>query len=246
MTALPAGAIPPAQGGVRPGAALIARPSLVERLIESDAPLVVICAPAGYGKTTLVRQWAEEDERPFAWLKTSDDDNDPELLAEHLTRALFAAGVTRNRRLQPSLALARRGVGTTQTDLAAIVPVSGPVVIVLDEAEKLGDPLALAVLERLVDLLPAGSTLALASRLRPALGLGRLRAEDRVLEVGLHDLTLEARRSPPGRNSRFTLERQERRRPGRAGRRLARRAGPGRQVASRSTGRRAGGPAVQW
>ncbi len=193
MTALPANAIPPAQGGVRPGAALIARPALVERLIESDAPLVVICAPAGYGKTTLVRQWAEEDERPFAWLKTSDDDNDPELLAEHLTRALFAAGVPRNRRRQPSLALARRGVGTAQTDLAAIVPVSGPVVIVLDQAEKLGDPLALAVLERLVDLLPAGSTLALASRLRPALGLGRLRAEDRVLEVGLHDLTLEAR-----------------------------------------------------
>ena len=193
MTTLPADAIPLAQGGVRPSAALIARPSLVERLIESDAPLVVICAPAGYGKTTLVRQWAEEDERPFAWLKTSDDDNDPELLAEHLTRALFAAGVTRSRRLQPSLALARRGVGTTQTDLAAIVPVSGPVVTVLDEAEKLGDPRALAVLERLVDLLPAGSTLALASRLRPALGLGRLRAEDRVLEVGLEDLTLEAR-----------------------------------------------------
>ena len=38
-----------------------------------------------------------------------------------------------------------------------------------------------------------GSTLALASRVRPALGLGRLRAEDRVLEIGLHDLTLEAR-----------------------------------------------------
>ena len=111
--------------GMRPGAALIARPSLVERLIESDAPLVVICAPAGYGKTTLVRQWAEEDERPFAWLKPSDDDNDQELLAEHLTRALFAAGVIRNRPLQPSLTLARQGVGTTQTDLAAIVSVSG-------------------------------------------------------------------------------------------------------------------------
>ena len=190
MTALPAGAIP-AEGRTRPGATLVRRPLLVERLIESDAPLVVICAPAGYGKTTLVRQWAAEDERPFAWLKPSDDDNDHELLAEHLTRALFAAGVLR--RLQSSVTLARRGVGTTHTDLAAIVAVCTPVVIVLDEAAALTDPIALAVLERLVDQLPIGSTLALVSRVRPALGLGRLRAEDRVLEVGLDDLRLDAR-----------------------------------------------------
>ncbi len=193
ITAVPADAIAPAQGRMRPGPALIARPLLVERLIESDAPLIVICAPAGYGKTTLLKQWAEEDERPFAWLQPSDDDNDQELLAEHLTRALFRAGVIRNRSLQPSLTLARQGVETAQTDLAAIVPLAAPVVIVLDEGEKLTDPLALAVLERLVERLPLGSTLAFASRVKPALGLGRLRAEDRLEEIGLHDLTLEAR-----------------------------------------------------
>ena len=107
---VPADAIAPAQGRMRPGPALIARPLLVERLIESDAPLIVICAPAGYGKTTLLKQWAEEDERPFAWLKPSDDDNDQELLAEHLTRALFSGWRNPNRPLQPSLTLARQGV----------------------------------------------------------------------------------------------------------------------------------------
>ena len=121
---------------MRPGPALIARPLLVERLIESDAPLIVICAPAGYGKTTLLKQWAEEDERPFAWLQPSDDDNDQELLAEHLTRALFRAGVIRNRSLQRSLTVARQGVETAQTDLAAIVPLAAPVVIVLDEGSQ--------------------------------------------------------------------------------------------------------------
>ena len=192
MTTLPCGAFPD-EGRLGPGAALIARASLVERLIESEAPLVVICAPAGYGKTTLVRQWAAEDERPFAWLKPSEDDNDQELLADRLTRALFAADVISNRPLQPSLTLARRGAGTTQTDLAAIVSVLAPVVIVLDDAEKQAGPLGLAVLARLVAHLPVGSTLALACRVRPALGLGRLRAEDRVLEIGMHDLALEAR-----------------------------------------------------
>jgi LuxR family maltose regulon positive regulatory protein len=192
MTVLPAGTIP-AEGRRRPGAAVIDRPLLVERLIESDAPLVVICAPAGYGKTTLVTQWAAADERPFAWLKPSHDDNDPEVLVDRLTRALFTAGVLDNMRLQPFAALARRSVGITRADLAVIVAVSAPVVIVLDDAEELANPVALAVLEWLVDELPMGSALALAGRVRPALGLGRLRAEDRVLEIGLPDLTLEVR-----------------------------------------------------
>ena len=96
---------------MRPGAALIARPSLVERLIESDAPLVVICAPAGYGKTTLVRQWAAEDERPFAWLKTVGRRQRPGATGRPLDQGAICGW--RNLAIggcQPSLTLARRGV----------------------------------------------------------------------------------------------------------------------------------------
>ena len=43
------------------------RPHLVQRLLASNEPLVVVAAPPGYGKTTLLRQWEVADERPFAW-----------------------------------------------------------------------------------------------------------------------------------------------------------------------------------
>ena len=98
-----------------------------------------------------------------------------------------------------------------------------------------------------MDQLPVGSTLALASRVRPALGLGRLRAEDRVLEIGLHDLTLEARDGAhlvetaglrlSAKSTAVLVERAE---GWPAGLALAARSLRGRRDAE------LGGPAVQW
>ena len=54
------------------------RPLLVERLIEArDAALALIVAPPGYGKTSLLSEWAERDQRPFFWLALGDGDADP-------------------------------------------------------------------------------------------------------------------------------------------------------------------------
>ena len=67
-------------------------PHLVDQMTGSNEPLVVFSAPAGYGKTTLIRQWAAVDDRPFAWVALAAEDNDPDVLAEHMTRALLIAG----------------------------------------------------------------------------------------------------------------------------------------------------------
>ena len=51
---------------------------MVRRLLgSSDLPLVLLVAPAGYGKTTLLSQWAQQDRRPFAWVTLDEDDNEP-------------------------------------------------------------------------------------------------------------------------------------------------------------------------
>ena len=85
MTALMATAVagrkPPVPGGdagrserrvpppARP-AGLVARPRLVRRLVEAhDVPLALLVAPAGYGKTTLLAEWADNDPRAFAWIR---------------------------------------------------------------------------------------------------------------------------------------------------------------------------------
>ena len=73
---------------VAPG---VHRPRLTRLLIESAVPLVTLVAPAGYGKTTLLCDWAERDERPFAWVTLDDEDNDTGCL--HTSVALAAESV---------------------------------------------------------------------------------------------------------------------------------------------------------
>src|SRR5215213_5696299 len=56
----------------------VARPRLVRRLSEArEAPFALLVAPAGYGKTTLLSEWAAGDGRRFAWIDFGAGDGDP-------------------------------------------------------------------------------------------------------------------------------------------------------------------------
>src|SRR4051812_21793204 len=70
----------------------ISRRRLVEPLCRPDAtPLVALVAPAGYGKTTLLDEWAARDPRPFGRLSLTDAHNDPARLQGDVGRALRPA-----------------------------------------------------------------------------------------------------------------------------------------------------------
>ena len=74
---------------VRPGA--IRRSSLIERLArETSPPIVTVVAPAGYGKTTLLAQWAERNGHAFTWVHVDERDNDPKVLLRYVAEALDA------------------------------------------------------------------------------------------------------------------------------------------------------------
>ena len=66
----------------RPG--IIGRPALVERLTATDSPVVAVVGPAGYGKTTLLGQWAATSDVPVFRLTLDAHDNDPAILLEYL------------------------------------------------------------------------------------------------------------------------------------------------------------------
>ena len=174
----------------RPG--LVARERLVERLSAAhDTPLALLVAPAGYGKTTTLSEWAEEDGRPFAWVTLQPEDDDPGRLLTAITLALDAIepvgreGVT---------ALARHGAGPSdlllQRVARSVARRRRPFVLVLDDAHRLTTPGALLALEVLIDHLPRGSQLALASRSEPGLPVGRLRAHRRIVEIRARDLVM--------------------------------------------------------
>ena len=64
---------------------------LLERLARDESrPIVSVVAPAGYGKTTLLSQWAERNGQAFAWVSVEEPDNDPKVLLTYVAEALDA------------------------------------------------------------------------------------------------------------------------------------------------------------
>ena len=74
---------------LRPGT--VRRSSLIERLARcARRPIVSVVAPAGYGKTTVLAQWAERNGQAFAWVSVDETDNDPKVLLTYVAKALDA------------------------------------------------------------------------------------------------------------------------------------------------------------
>jgi ATP/maltotriose-dependent transcriptional regulator MalT len=76
--------------GTRPG--IVVRTALVERLADTQASVITVTAPPGYGKTTLMAQWAQRLRPRVAWLSCDDADNDPVVLLTALATALCRIG----------------------------------------------------------------------------------------------------------------------------------------------------------
>ena len=175
---------------VRPGA--VDRSRLVERLDQAGSrPIVSVVAPPGYGKTTLLSQWAERNGQSFAWVSMEDLDNDPKVLLTYVAAALNAVEPIDERVFD---ALASPGSSVPGSVLprlgSAFASMSPPVVLVLDDVHVLHDSECRAAVSVLADHVPAGSRLALAGRAELPLPVPRLRAEGKLLEIGLDDLSL--------------------------------------------------------
>jgi len=173
-------------------AGTVHRSSLLERLVRDDvSPVVSVVAPAGYGKTTLLAQWAERDGRVFAWVSVDEKDNDPKVLLTYLARALDAVQPV-DRRLFDVLSSPASSVpGSVVPRLgAAFTAMTTPVVLVLDDVHLARNSECRAALSVLADHVPAASRLVLAGRDAPPVQIARLRAEGRVFQIGPEDLAL--------------------------------------------------------
>jgi LuxR family transcriptional regulator, maltose regulon positive regulatory protein len=173
----------------------VSRTGLVNRLrARRDFSVATIVAPAGYGKTTLLAQWAARDPRPFAWISIDDRDDDPVVLLRQLAAALHAI-----RPLDAPVidALASPGPSLWEAALprlcAALSAFEEPVVIVVDDAHLLKSRGASEAIAALADHLSDGSVLVLAGRASPMLPIAALRATGRLFEIGIAQLALTPR-----------------------------------------------------
>jgi LuxR family transcriptional regulator, maltose regulon positive regulatory protein len=175
---------------LRPGT--VGRLSLIERLAGGDAcPVVSVVAPAGYGKTTLLSQWAERNSRAFAWVSVEEPDNDPKVLLSYVAEALDAVEPIDGRVFDTLASPASSVPGSVVPRLgSALSSMTSPVVLVLDDVHLLHNSECRAALSVLADHVPAGSRLVLAGRAEPPLRIARLRAEGKIIEIGPADLSL--------------------------------------------------------
>src|SRR5262244_3665859 len=175
---------------MRPGT--VHRSSLIERLTQGDLrPIVSVVAPAGYGKTTLLSQWAERNGQAFAWVSVDEPDNDPKVLLAYVAEALDAVEPVGERVFEALASPASSVPGSVVPRLGtAFSSMASPVALVLDDVHLLTNSECRAALSVLADYVPAGSRLVLAGRAQPPLRVARLRAEGRLVEIGPDDLSL--------------------------------------------------------
>ena len=175
----------------RPHVELVARASLVETLLRSGEPLVLLSAPAGSGKTVALTQWLHAETRPGVWLRLDGGDNDPLVLLRNLAVAL-----DRTLGVDPDVLRSLQLRLPPLTDrvlpgLATAVAGAPPFVLVLDDAQLVRNERAWAPVALVLDNLPEDAQVAVASRCDPPLPLGRLRASGDLLELRFDALAFD-------------------------------------------------------
>ena len=178
---------------------LVQRQHLVDRLREGRGRrLTLVCAPAGYGKTTLLGQWYVEDRDrvPFAWLSLDRDDADPVRLWNQIVFGLHGIHPPAGTGSSKVLAAGPPGIVSAAIPLLVNELVDAPpLVLVLEDWHVIRNPLCDETLRAFVEHAPESVQVVVSSRSDPGLPLARLRAHDDLLELRAEQLRLSPHES---------------------------------------------------
>jgi LuxR family maltose regulon positive regulatory protein len=170
---------------------LVVRPRLIQKLNQSlECGIVLVSAPAGYGKSTLLSAWLSRLEYPAAWLSLDEDDNDPARFLAYLVAALriFDPAIQNPVGISPESY-------TTAGPEASLAPLINqldahkqPCCLVLDDYHMIQNQAIHRLISFLFEHRPVSLKLVLATRADPPLPLARLRSKSCLLELRLADL----------------------------------------------------------
>jgi LuxR family maltose regulon positive regulatory protein len=171
----------------------VSRADLIEAARTSECRVIGVSAPAGYGKSTLLGQWARMEARPVAWVSLDRLDDDPAALLKLLATA--------HARIAPGDKdlVTDMGGGVGESVLGRAAPrlasafrnTPSPFVFMLDDLHELRSPDCHDVLGVVVAGIPRGSQLVVASRSEQP-HVAQLRASGDTWEIGASDLAFDA------------------------------------------------------
>jgi len=170
----------------------VSRADIVAAARASGRRVVAVTAPAGYGKTSLLAEWAEREDRPVAWVSLDRFDDDPVTLLRALAWAFVSATDADPHLVDDMQVHSVAALSRAAPRLAAALRRSvRPFVLILDDLHVLTSAACHDVLSVVVAGVPDGSQLIVASRsMQPHVARGR--ASGDVLEIGTSQLALDA------------------------------------------------------
>jgi LuxR family transcriptional regulator, maltose regulon positive regulatory protein len=173
----------------RPQPGFVPRRRLVQALGEGLARgRVLVCAPAGFGKTALLADWARGDGRPVAWLGLDGGDSDPARFWRYAVAALDRARPGLAGRVGPPPSRSFEGLVTALINELAADPGPDEVLLVLDDYHLVDPGPVHASVAFLLENLPPGLRVVVSGRADPPLPLARLRARGQLAELRAAEL----------------------------------------------------------
>jgi LuxR family transcriptional regulator, maltose regulon positive regulatory protein len=173
----------------------VPRPHLVARLQEGlDRKLTLLATPPGFGKTTLLCEWLDENQLPAAWVSLDEADNDHGRFISYVMAALHQLNTGIEEQIQAISQAAAQGVALESymtvllNDFATLPDGMGPVILVLDDYHIIHNPAIHNSMIFALDYIPRNLHIVISSRSEPPLRLSRLRARRQVNELHAQDL----------------------------------------------------------
>ena len=176
---------------VRP--AEVARDDLLGHYaLDTDRKLILVSAPAGYGKSILAAQWCTvEPDRPSIWIVLSEADNDPVVLANHLVGGLHQVAPSDAQTMASLFVPTSRVLDIARHEVSTTIVSRTPMFWVLDDVHQVTSAIGLALVSALIDAQPRGGQVLLATRTDPDIALARRRANGELIEIRSDQLAMD-------------------------------------------------------
>jgi LuxR family transcriptional regulator, maltose regulon positive regulatory protein len=169
---------------------IVHRKRLFDKIDTTPTKLVLVAAPAGFGKSTVVLDWLRTNRSTFAWLSLDESDNDPRLFYQYFLSALHTIRPTFGEKLIP--VLKGSTVPSAETIMTHLVnelnAYQSAIKLVLDDYYFIEEREIHSALNFFLDHLPPNVQLIISTRVDPMLPLYRMRAKGELIEIRERDL----------------------------------------------------------
>ncbi len=169
---------------------IVHRQRLFDKLNGAPAKLILVAAPAGFGKSTLIIDWLHENKKTYAWLSLEETENDQRRFYQYIVTTLQTVNASLGDKLVP--ALQGSSVPSSETIITHLIndiyEYGGSIKLVLDDYYFIEERGIHHAVNFLIEHLPPNMQLVISTRVDPLLPLHRMRARGELIEIRERDL----------------------------------------------------------